>query len=223
MAVGVDSLTAAIHWLEDLRETAELDLLGRAGAIARETRAHALRDRAARRYFRAYPDARRLRLGAAAGQAEGWLDGRFDLSRRLPFEDSCFDEILIDGALECLEYAQGCFNLRECRRVLKPSGRLRVVTHDLAALLALYRPERTAAEEAYLRELTDRFLPGLGRYEPVFVVNLAMRFERHRFLYDAPLLEESLREAGFGEVERGEPRSMASHQRCWMFAMNAYG
>jgi predicted SAM-dependent methyltransferase len=94
--------------------------------------------------------------------------------------------------------------LRECLRVLRPNGRIRIATPDLAQLLRLYaNPD--ADGERYVRFMTDRFLPDVPGYSPVFVINLCMRVAGHQFVYDGATLEAALLEAGFTDVERLAP------------------
>jgi predicted SAM-dependent methyltransferase len=158
---------------------------------------------------------RKLQIGTGSNLLEGWLNTDFvphskataflNATKRFPFDDDTFDAIFSEHMIEHINYDEGCFMLRECWRVLKPGGVIRLITPDLEALLSLCSPKRTPIQERYLRWMTDRFLPGLGKYEPAFVVNLAMRFSGHQFLYDGRTLEDALKEAGFSDVERVLP------------------
>jgi predicted SAM-dependent methyltransferase len=195
-----------------MRDTANLDLYRRARVILRDTKQYAFREMNARSYFKKNHGVRKLQIGTGVNRLPGWLNtdlqphdkgiAYLNATKRFPFDDDTFDAIFSEHMLEHITYEQGGFMLRECWRVLKPGGWIRIVTPDLKALLALYQPKRTAIQEKYLRWMTDRFLGGLGKYEPVFVVNLAMRFSGHQFMYDPELLEETLAEAGFKEIQK---------------------
>jgi SAM-dependent methyltransferase len=188
-----------MQWLEDVRESAKLELLDRARSFVKGTREYAAREVNARIYFRTHLGPKKLRIGTGH-PLDGWLEAGLDPIKRFPFEDESFDAIFSEHVLEELEHQQGCFMLRECWRVLKPGGVIRIVTTDLESLIALYRPKRTAIQDRFIRTITDQHLYGLGKYEPVFVVNLALG--RTEFTYDAALLEEVLRESAFVDIEK---------------------
>ena len=95
--------------------------------------------------------------------------------------------------------------LRECFRVLKPCGVLRIATPSLETVLALYNSEKTDVQQRYIRWVTECFLPDLAVYRDVFVINNSFRHYGHRFLYDQPTLEAALQQVGFIEVTRHEP------------------
>lgn len=56
---------------------------------------------------------------------------RVNLIKALPYEDSCFDVVYHSQFLEHLSQENGENFLKECFRILKPGGILRVVTPDL--------------------------------------------------------------------------------------------
>jgi predicted SAM-dependent methyltransferase len=63
---------------------------------------------------------------------------RHDLRRGLPFPGDSFDAVYGSHVLEHLEPEAGAKLLRECRRVLKPQGIVRIVVPDLEAIARLY-------------------------------------------------------------------------------------
>ena len=92
--------------------------------------------------------------------------------------------------------------LQECRRVLKPAGRLRVATPDLRVLLDLYKGEDKPIQEKYVRWITDTFLEGVEVYKPTFVINNAFNNWGHQFLYDADTMALALGRAGFEDIRQ---------------------
>jgi predicted SAM-dependent methyltransferase len=127
-----------------------------------------------------------------------------DATRVFPLPDGSFDFIFSEHHIEHITYQQAGFMLRECRRVLRPGGRIRIATPDLSQLLRLYS-EPGAAGEEYIRWMTDRFLPDAPGYSPVFVINLCMRLAGHQFVYDGDTLMAALAAAGFVDIERAAP------------------
>lgn len=157
---------------------------------------------------------RRLQIGAGHNPLPGWLCtdltpvhpgiASLDATRPFPFADNSFDAISSEHMIEHISYAQGQFMLRECHRVLKPGGRLRVATPDLQVLLALNTPKPEPLAARYLRWITERFLPDRPVH-PVFVINNAFRNWGHQFLYDAETLERALTQTGFSSIVRHKP------------------
>ncbi len=82
-----------------------------------------------------------LACGGKLCQQAGWINAdhnpsmpevmKVNLLRKLPFEDNTFDIVYHSQFIEHLPLKLGCVFLRECYRVLKPKGILRVVTPDL--------------------------------------------------------------------------------------------
>src|SRR5512133_1171766 len=93
-----------------------------------------------RRYLRSNT-VRKLQIGAGPTQLPGWLctdiDPRsdeavyLDATRRFPFEDGTFDYVYSEHMIEHITWLQGLSMLKECRRVMRPGGTLRVATPDL--------------------------------------------------------------------------------------------
>lgn len=166
-----------------------------------------------RRYLRSNT-VRKLQIGAGPTQLPGWLctdiDPRsdeavyLDATRRFPFEDGTFDYVYSEHMIEHITWLQGLSMLKECRRVMRPGGTLRVATPDLNVLLDLYAHPDAPRNAAYIRWITDRFLEGVTVYQPTFVLNNAFENWGHQFLYDEPTIRMALREAGFADVRRCE-------------------
>ena len=63
---------------------------------------------------------------------------RHDVTRGLPFADEQFDAVYHSHVLEHLKPEDGAAMIRECYRVLKPGGVLRIVVPDLERIARLY-------------------------------------------------------------------------------------
>ena len=72
---------------------------------------------------------------------------RCDLSQTFPFADNSFDAAYHSNVLEHIRREHALSFLRECHRVLKPRGLLRVAVPDLEQICRLYldRLQRAAA------------------------------------------------------------------------------
>jgi predicted SAM-dependent methyltransferase len=77
----------------------------------------------------------------------------WDVARPLPFADGAFDAVYHSHLLEHLPRTSATAFLRECRRVLKPGGILRVVVPDLEGIARQYLLAlKDAAEDAHAED-----------------------------------------------------------------------
>jgi hypothetical protein len=148
----------------------------------------------------------RVNFGSGPLRLPGWInvdldasarpDVVADLSRGLPFPDAGVDYVFTEDFVASLGLAGFRDFLRECRRIVKPQGAVRVLTPDLARLARMYL-EAPAA----LVSLWDRTVgvPVVTR-SACEVVNLAMELAG-RFQFDGPTLVALADEAGF-DAER---------------------
>lgn len=158
---------------------------------------------------------KKLQIGAGPSFTDGWLVtdiapprlkvGYLDATKRYPFPDASFDYIHTEHMIEHVPYLGGVAMLKECRRILKPGGVIRVATPDIKVLLDLYYHRDHAEARRYIRWITDLCLPHAPNYDPLFVINNAVRAWGHQFFYDAQLLTDTLSRAGFVDVRQYRP------------------
>jgi len=158
---------------------------------------------------------RKLNIGTAGNVILGWLSTdlisenplvfAMNAKSRFPFADKAFDYVASEHMVEHLNFRDGFTMLRECYRVLKPGGRVRIATPDLRRFLALYGAERTDIQDRYLAWVTDAFIPGIDGVNPTFVLNNLFRNWGHQFIYDQSALTKSLDGCGFVDMQRYRP------------------
>ena len=189
----------------------------------RQTLGRATRGRRIDAYLQAH-DVRKLQLGTGGNVRQGWLNSDIHDFRRtgevvymdarepFPLPDASFDVVYSEHMLEHLSYGDGQRCLRECIRVLRPDGRIRVATPSLERLIRLYDAELDDVRRRYLRWSIDEFVPDAGAYLPGFALNNFLRDWGHEFVYDRDTLRHALEQAGFMDVEErgvgesGDPR-----------------
>lgn len=167
-----------------------------------------------RRYLRR-PGLHKLHLGAAGAGLPGWLNTdlqperwptvRLNATRPFPLPAGAFDYIFSEHMIEHLPLDGARRMLSECFRVLKPGGRIRLATPDLARVIGLYVEPDSALRAKYLRwAVTHGRHPADLPAAPV-VVNSLFHDHGHQFLFDEPTLDHLLRQAGFTDVRRRAP------------------
>lgn len=143
----------------------------------------------------------------------------WDLRKGIPFPDQTFDAVYHCHVLEHIDREAAPVFLRECRRVLRSGGILRVVVPDLEQLARIYldtveRVPARATMNDHLRaveNMIDQMVvrtPRLRREqklivrwaEHIVVGNTARAGVLHRWMYDRLSLGEALRDAGFCDI-----------------------
>lgn len=141
-----------------------------------------------------------------------------DVTKGLPFEDNSFSAVYASHLLEHLYLEQAEFLLKECYRVLEPSGVLRIVVPDLRSIVLEYLGERTLvysddsdAPATPADKLNKRLMlrsPESPSGNWLYRLYTALKdYHSHKWMYDANSLIAYLRLAGFADV-----REMPFHE-----------
>jgi predicted SAM-dependent methyltransferase len=156
--------------------------------------------------------AKKLHLGCGNNIIYGWLNADFfpkskrvvhiDAMKTYPFDDETFDYIFSEHMIEHVSYAKGQHMLKECFRVLKEGGKIRISTPDLSFLISLYQREKSELQKKYIRWATETFIDSAPYCEDTYVINNFVRDWGHIFIYDEKALRFSLEKAGFKEITK---------------------
>jgi predicted SAM-dependent methyltransferase len=101
-------------------------------------------------------------------------DAYVDITQELPFADNSVDFIFCEEVIEHVKFPIGCQLLRECYRILKPNGTLRLSTPDL-----------------------DWFVGRLTQPNACLEINSIFYEHEHRYLYTRQALLDVCKETGF--------------------------
>lgn len=155
---------------------------------------------------------KKLHLGCWRNILDGWLNTdlqpytqevfQLDVTKKFPFEDDTFDYILSEHMIEHIPYNNGLYMIKECLRVLKKNGKIRVSTPNFQFLLDLYSNERTQLQNDYIKWTTDEFIWKTPYYSPIFVINNFVRDWWHQFIYDEKTLYNLLKIIWFQNIQK---------------------
>jgi O-antigen biosynthesis protein len=147
----------------------------------------------------------KINFGSGPYPMEGWINVDLDpsakpqvvadLGRGLPFATGVADFIHTEDFIAQLDPLPLLSFLRECRRILKPDGAMRLLTPDLARFARMYleEPDR-------LVRIWNTFIGvPLDTGTACEVLNLGMRLAG-RFQYDFDSLSRLAAKAGFDTV-----------------------
>ena len=153
----------------------------------------------------------KLHIGGGWRRLDGWLDAdlelipgvmRMDATKGFPFGDEVFQYIYTEHMIEHVPYEGAASMLRECYRVLRKEGVIRVVTPNFAAITGLYKGRLSSDQEKYLEWFCETFVPKECPKSAVSVVNTMFRSWGHQFIYDEDTLGKAMLAAGFGAITR---------------------
>ena len=137
----------------------------------------------------------KLHLGSGKIRLNGWLnvdleapeaDLHLDLRNPLPFESESVEYIFNEHFIEHITREEAISFLKECNRILKPNGVIRLSTPNLKFLVECYLAQN-------INEWGDLWRPA----SPCHMMNEGMRFWGHQFLYDAEELINLMSDSGF--------------------------
>lgn len=114
---------------------------------------------------------------------------RHDATKNLPFDDGRVGLIYTSHFLEHLDYTQGEAFLKECRRVLKPGGYIRIIVPDLHLLVERYTEDGLGGFDQLSPTAASSLYPARKFWE--------LLMGNHRAVYDGHLLCGMLLSAGF--------------------------
>lgn len=156
----------------------------------------------------------KLNIGSSIHLLDDWFNvdvqpfyrGQYymDATARFPFPDASFDFIRSEHMIEHVPYLAGMHMLRECHRVMRPGGIIRIATPDLQKLTKLYETPLSKEQRAYVDAVFRQWRGDYQSSEVGVIINNIFEFD-HRFIYDSGTLGEALRKAGFAAIVQSRP------------------
>jgi|SRR6516162_176243 predicted SAM-dependent methyltransferase len=142
----------------------------------------------------------------------------------LPFATSSIEHIHAEHFLEHLEFFDACQFLRECFRVLKLRGSLRIIVPDLEKYISAYQVN----DQNFFKKLIDLGGSTTPLTTRALVCNQMFRMEgAHKFAWDFETLARVVTDSGFRTVELSEkdavdPKYQIDGQDWWREVESLY-
>lgn len=187
----------------------------------RDKKSHNLRKEKSDMIFEKYLSAtntKKLHIGCGDNFLEGWLNtdlnssdniGYLDAGKPFPFQAESFQFIFSEHLFEHLDVEQQINMIKECLRILKPNGVLRIATPSLDFLNDLYNAPKKPKNDFYINWAIDR-LPGL---QPVnkyisdvsvhqnYIINHFYKAWGHKMIHNYKSLQSLALQIGFTQVK----------------------
>ena len=157
----------------------------------------------------------KLNLGCGRNIMPGWINAdmiahtpevfTMDASRPFPFPDNSFDYVFSEHMFEHLDLFGQQNMMRECHRVLRPSGVLRLAMPNFDFLINLVNNPDSEINRRYLDWSYRMFIKDKVEYRvdrndyPVYVVNNFMHDWGHQFIHRLSTIFEMGLHYGFAQ------------------------
>lgn len=134
-------------------------------------------------------------------QVNGYRYGQLDIKKVLPHKTGTVDLIYTSHFLEHLNYKEGLAFLRDCRRVLKKDGCMRIIVPDAQMVTTFYRQGFVKAQPTIddLSEIND----GCEENPHLAGKLWSLLCEGHQACYDIDSLTYALEQSGFIAIPSG--------------------
>lgn len=175
--------------------------------------AYLIRNRSIRSYIKTHKT-RKLNLGCWPYLMDSWLNTDLygnetvvplDLTKKFPIKTSSFHYIFLEHTIEHFTLAQAKEILKECYRILKPGGIVRLSTPDLLFLIELYQQNKSPIQKKYINWSSKTFPNELNTISDTMVINNFVRAWGHQFIYDFKTIKKLLETIGFTNTKRFKP------------------
>lgn len=137
-------------------------------------------------------------------KGQGFIYKQHDARKPLPFENGSVDMMYHCHFLEHLDYRAGMTFLKECGRVIKPDGVMRIILPDAAGLMAKYQKNELGMYD----ELNDGCAQSSAQISKLWTLLMS----GHSSMYDEETLHDTLEWAGFSQIKRMGFRTSFSKQ-----------
>lgn len=148
-----------------------------------------------------------LDLNDWATKGQAYEFKQHDVTKNLPYADNSVDIIMSNHMLEHLTRKEGTKLMKECNRVLKPGGIIRISTPDGRQLTQEYLDGKIM-QYRYINVGVENAKDDAEAYHELLMAG-------HKTIYDEVSLLKMMEEAGFKDIKRVSPfESRSEHIKC---------
>jgi predicted SAM-dependent methyltransferase len=131
---------------------------------------------------------------------EDLIDFPIDITQRLPFADNSLDAIYAEELIEHVDLHSARIFFKDAKRVLKPTGALRMTTPDIKKVCRMYLGEMDGFD---LEDHKPYWLEEEWGHE--IWLNGMFRYWGHQFLWSFDTIKKELVDAGFSDAVECDP------------------
>jgi predicted SAM-dependent methyltransferase len=157
-------------------------------------------------HYLANHEIKALHIGCQSHVIAGWLNVDItpklkdivlmDAVQTFPFRENTFHYVFTEHMIEHVSLKDGINLINESFRVLKPGGRLRISTPDLAFLCRLVDDNENVLHKKYIA-FSQRYFESNSLLTAGTVVNNFFTDWGHKYIYDRYTLNQIMMSAGF--------------------------
>lgn len=141
----------------------------------------------------------KVNVGCGGNKIPGWKnhDLEVDITKRLPYRDATVSFVLAEHVVEHVPPAGGWAFFKECRRILKPGGVLRIIVPSITRMVRLMQENHPDMPGYYA--MLDR-VRGNGT-TPEKAIHYLVCDYGHQALWNKELLRAALETLGYQVAE----------------------
>ena len=156
---------------------------------------------------------KKLQIGCQDHPMKGWLNADInplheeiilmDATKPFPLPNDTFEFIFSEHMIEHIGFQEGLAMMKECYRVMKTGGVIRLSTPNIKFLIELYNEPKSETQKKYL-DFSKRYFSDNRPILDTIIINNFFRDWGHQFIHDFKTLEYILAQAGFKNVKQCE-------------------
>jgi len=173
---------------------------------------------------------KKLNIGAQGNDPKGWLntdlwagcDGVafLDATKTFPFKNESFDYIFSEHMIEHISYESADFMVKECWRVLKKGGKIRIATPSLENFKG-FNPDDMLVKEYFEKQVKHLYKIPVP-CDNDYLINYIFYNFHHRFIYGKSSMTHLLKSNNFtalafykpGVSDDAQLTNIEQHGRC---------
>lgn len=153
---------------------------------------------------------KKLQIGAQGSPINNWLNvdilpktkdtAYMDATKKFPIASNTFDFMFAEHMIEHISFDDAQFMLKECYRILKPNGVIRLATPNLDTMIKLLQDPSNPKHIEYISYYVKKFYGPNYPNLPALQINKLFYGFHHCFIHNYESLKFILETAGFTNI-----------------------